>query len=284
MNYQQLLKQGVSDLTQDGDYSYEAHLLLIGLCEEEGLDLFTVLEDSAKPELVDLFQQGIKRLLADEPLAYILGYQPFFGYNIKVDQRVLIPRAETEELVGEVLMNIDQMFKDQEVLDVVDIACGSGAIAIALAKEEPKLRVKASDISEDALIVAQANAKQLKANVIFIKSDMLDEFIGKDKFDVVVCNPPYISNDEMIENSVDAYEPHIALFGGEDGLNFYRQVLKDVDKIIKDKALIAFEIGYQQAEAIKGLVKEYLPKAKVEVVKDLQSKDRMIIIKTLKER
>ncbi len=279
MNYRELLKEGIKSLEDNNIYSQQAQLLMLEYTKAKRIDLYASYQEVVEQEFIDIYRQGINRLISNEPLGYIVGYQPFFGYNIKVDQRVLIPRPETEELVGEVLMCIDEMFANKDSIRVIDVATGSGAIAISLAKEEPKLEMWASDISEDALMLARENAETLGAKVTFVKSDMLDELYNIDSFDVVVCNPPYIKASEDLDKSVTVYEPHIALFGGEDGLKFYRRVLKDVNRIINKRALIAFEIGYDQGDKLKALAREYFPIAEINIKQDINGKDRMLIIK-----
>ena len=139
--------------------------------------------------------------------------------------------------------------------------------------------MKASDISEEALLVAKENANINEAEVEFVCGDMLKPFIERgDKFDVLVCNPPYIPEEEEMEDSVVDYEPNIALFGGDDGLKFYREVFRDCKKVLKDKAFMAFEMGWKQKEAMSALVKEYLGEVDFEIIKDMNGKDRMLFV------
>ena len=214
-----------------------------------------------------------------KPLSYVLGYECFYGYNFKVNEDVLIPRPETEELVGLVLSMFDDKFSDREHVNVFDVATGSGAIGITLNLEERKMDVIASDISMEALKVAKENNDALHANVSFICGSMLDPFVDRDLHcDILVCNPPYIPSEEKMEHSVVDYEPHVALFGGEDGLKFYRDVFEKAHLVLNEKAFLAFEMGYQQGEALTDLAKEYFKDATITVHKDMAEKDRMLTI------
>ncbi len=277
MIFRELLKIGIEKLEGSNIYTQSAQLLLLAYCQEENIDLYAHYQDEVPTKMITKFNQAIDRLIKDEPLAYVIGYQPFYGYDIVVDNRVLIPRSETEELVGEILMNIDNKFNDYQEIKAVDIATGSGAIAIAIAKEEPRIRMTATDISEDALAVAQINNNKHDANITLKKSDMLDSLLNE-KFDLIICNPPYIKNDEILDNSVKDYEPSLALFGGNDGLDFYRRVLKDADKILNDRFIIAFEMGYDQGITLPNLARQYFNNCDIKVVKDINKLDRMLII------
>ena len=251
------------------------------LCTEKNIDLYMEKDNEADLEVIEKFEKGIKRLLNNEPLNYVLGYSYFYGYKLKVSNGCLIPRFETEELVGKILAYYDECFAGQDV-KVADIGTGSGAIAIALKKEEPHMDVIASDISKDALAIAKENAKLNDADVEFVEGSMLDPLIEKGiKLDILVSNPPYIKNDEVLESSVKDYEPHVALFGGKDGLKFYRMIFEDAHKVLKDKALLFFEMGYDQKENLTNLARKYFKNAEIEVFKDINNKDRMLMIKIM---
>jgi len=217
---------------------------------------------------------AIKRLNNGEPVQYIVGNVDFYGYILNVNKNVLIPRRETEELVEEVI-NRSKMF-DNPV--IIDVGTGSGAIAISLSNEL-KCRVYASDISDKALEVAKENSINNNANVTFFKGDMLKPYIENNiKVDIIVSNPPYIKEDEEIEDVVKNNEPHTALYAKNNGLEFYEKILKDAKKVLNDKYLIAFEIGQTQGEDIKTLVLKYLGKVNVEIKKDLSCKNRFIFV------
>ena len=215
-------------------------------------------------------------LYKNKPIQHIIGYSTFYGYDFIVNEDVLIPRRETEELVENILYRYDDYFKGKKV-DVCDLATGSGNIAITLALEEPNMNVIATDISAKALDTARRNNEKLGANVKFIEGDMLEP-VKDMKFDIFVSNPPYIPNDELVDPLVKDNEPNIALFGGSDGMKFYDIILRGVGKLLKDKAIIAFEHGFDKKEEMIELSHKYFPNSKVEVLKDLEGKDRMTFI------
>lgn len=217
---------------------------------------------------------AIKRLENGEPVQYIVGNVDFYGYILNVNKDVLIPRRETEELVEEVIKR-SKLFNN---LTIIDIGTGSGAIAISLSKEL-NCHVYASDISNKALMVAKENAIKNNANITFLQGDMLKPFIdNKIKVDIIVSNPPYIKENEEIEDIVKNNEPNIALYAKNNGLEFYESILKDANRVLKEKYLIAFEIGKTQGDDIKLLAHKYLGNVKVEIKKDLSLNDRFIFV------
>ena len=252
---------------------------LFELCNDENINLYLEKDNEARKSIVDKYESGVKRLIEGEPLNYVLGYSYFYGYRLKVDEAVLIPRFETEELVGRVLSGYDEYFKDQKI-DLADVGTGSGAIAIALKKEEDNLNVYASDISKEALEVAILNAQNNQADIRFFEGSMLKPLIENNiKLDILVSNPPYIRNVEVVEHSVRDYEPNVALFGGDDGLKFYRMIFEDAHKVLKERSMMFFEMGYDQKENLTALAREFFPSADINVYKDINNKDRMLVIK-----
>ena len=252
---------------------------LFELCNEYDIDLYLHKDEKADDRIIKRFNEGLLRLSNNEPLNYVLGYSYFYGYKMVVNKDVLIPRFETEELVGNVLAYIDEIFKDKNKIVLADIGTGSGAIAIALKKEESKLEVYASDISKEAIEVAKKNASNNEADITFLQGSLLEPIIENNiKLDVLVSNPPYIKQDEVLEKSVKDYEPSIALFGGEDGLKYYRLIFEDAHKVMNEKGLLCFEIGYDQKENLTKLASNYFKEAKIEVLKDINKKDRFLII------
>lgn len=212
------------------------------------------------------------------PVQHIIGYSYFYGYKMKVSDKVLIPRPETEELVNYVLQTYDDVFDGKKV-DVVDIGTGSGAIAIALALEEKNFNVKATDISVEALEVAKENAIMNNANVEFFEGDMLEPVISRNfKFDVLVSNPPYIPDDEVVEDIVKNNEPNVALFGGIDGMKFYDIILSGAHQILNEKNIILFEHSHTKKNEMLALAKKYFPYGEASVIKDINGKDRFTII------
>ena len=254
-------------------------ILVLELSQMDGATFFAKLNTEIPNEQMIIFDHAINLYLNFHmPVQHILGYSYFYGYKLKVSNKVLIPRPETEELVSYVMQTYDEVF-DQKNVDVVDIGTGSGAIAIALAKEEKHFKVVATDISEEALEVAKENALLNDAQVEFIQGDMLEPLIARNlKFDILVSNPPYIPNEEYVEDIVKNNEPSIALFGGSDGLDFYDIILRNAHKILKEKAILLFEHSYSKKKEMLELAHKYFPKAKAEVIKDLNGKDRFLII------
>ncbi len=217
---------------------------------------------------------AIKRLEAGEPVQYIVGNVDFYGYELDVNKNVLIPRRETEELVEEVIKR-SKTFNNPVIIDV---GTGSGAIAISLSKEL-KIHVYASDISDKAIEVAKTNVDKTKANVTLLNGDMLKPYIENDiKVDILVSNPPYIKENEEIEDIVKDNEPHLALYAKNNGLEFYESILKDAKEVLNDKYLIAFEIGETQGEDIKALAPKYLGNVNVEIKRDLSDKNRFVFV------
>lgn len=249
---------------------------------EQSKNLYDQMDETLDPETENRFMEILERLCKDEPLAYVMGVQYFYGYPLEVNRDVLIPRYETEELVMRVLMEIDDYFPGHNSLTLLDIGTGSGAIACALKAEVPALEVKASDISEKALDQARRNAQKLGLDIGFYQGDMAKPFIEAGiKADILVCNPPYIPQNEVIENSVKSFEPHVALFGGEDGLYFYRSVLSDAPMILNKKSILAFEIGWDQKDKLTSLALNYFPQSIVECYQDMNGKDRILIIRNI---
>ncbi len=220
-----------------------------------------------------LYQEGIKRIKNKEPIQYIIGNVDFYGYKIKVNKNVLIPRFETELLVEKTIKYINKIF-NTPTLTLADLGTGSGCIAIALKNILPNLEIDAYDISKQALYLASINAKNNNANIKFIKKDITKPLTKK--YNIIISNPPYISYTEPIMDIVKDNEPHIALYAKNNGLYFYEAILKNID--ITPPFLIAFEIGYKQADKIKYYANKYLNNIEISVEKDYSNKDRYIFI------
>ena len=223
----------------------------------------------AKEKLED----GIERLKNGEPVQYIVGNVDFYGYNFDVNKNVLIPRFETEQLVEETIKLIKKFFNKK--IDIVDIGTGSGCIAITL-KKQIDCNMDAVDISSDALEVAKNNAIKNNVLVNFIEGDMLKSL--NKKYDVIISNPPYISYDEEIMDIVKNNEPSIALYAKNNGLYYYEEIIKSSKKILKEKNILAFEIGYLQGDYLKDYAFKYFKDANIVVKKDLSGRDRFLFI------
>lgn len=254
-------------------------LLLRFFLHTDRTTLLANLREELDPLVADAFKEAVLLHAKGTPVQYIIGYEDFYGRSFIVNEHVLIPRPETEELVLGTIERVERLFGKNKLIDVVDIGTGSGAIAITLKLERPELNVVASDISEDALCVAKENAERLSAEVIFEKGDLLAPFLEKgQKFDVVISNPPYIpiSDREEMSIVVTEHEPHQALFAGEDGLDLYRRFKEQLPFVVKEKALVGFEIGAGQSQAVTNLLQEAFPTAKIETVYDINGKDRIV--------
>ena len=216
-------------------------------------------------------EEALKQLEAGRPVQYIVGNVNFYGINLKVNENVLIPRFETEELVDRI---INYAKKQNKTLKIVDIGTGSGAIAITL-KKKLNAKVTATDISDAALEVAMENALVNDVQIDFKLGNLLEPL--NQKYDILVSNPPYIAYDEEIMEIVKNNEPHLALYAPNNGLYYYEEILKNAINYLNEKALIAFEIGEKQGESIKELSLKYLGvEAKIE--KDLQGRGRFAFI------
>ena len=277
MKYKQFIKINKEKALENNKEEAAVILLLQKILDVNSSKLFMMLEDEISEEKQKEFDLIFdKYLYENKPIQYLIGTSNFYGYDFIVNENVLIPRFETEELVDNILFRYDKYFKNKEI-DVCDLATGSGCIAITLAKEEKNMHVIATDISFEALDVARKNNEKLGTNVKFLQGDMLKPLEGK-KFDIFVSNPPYIPEAEEVMDLVKDNEPNIALFGGSDGMKFYRIILSGVKPLLKDKAIIAFEHGYDKKEEMIKLANTYFPNSKVEVLKDLENKDRMTFI------
>ena len=227
-------------------------------------------------EQSEQFWQQVEELLEGKPIQYVIGYESFYGRNFTVNDKVLIPRPETEELIYEALARKTKLF-NRDDLKFADIGTGSGAIAITMKIECPTLTVTATDISGEALAVARQNATNLHATIDFRQGDLAAP-LSAEKWDVVLSNPPYIAKSEAVDmtDTVLSYEPHLALFAEEDGLECYRKLAVQLPGVMNKPGLIGLEIGYAQADAVARLFKESFPTARVDVVQDINGKERMI--------
>lgn len=223
----------------------------------------------------ELFLEYLTKLEQGFPVQYIIGNVDFYGNPILVNENVLIPRFCTEELVFYTLKYIEKYFPNKNI-DILDLCTGSGCIAITLKKLLPSSTINASDISKEALHLAKENASINQTDITFIHSNLFENISLK--YDVIISNPPYIDYEEEIDSKVKEYEPHLALYASNHGLFFYEEILKNAKKHLKEKYLIAFEIGYQQQDSLRTLAKKYLKDATVFCKKDLEQFDRFIFI------
>lgn len=256
-------------------HSTNVKMLLANILGYDYLELLNHLNKKVSNEDVELFKNQIDIIKNNKPVQYLLGTVNFYGYEFTINESVLIPRFETEELVEKTIEFIKNRFPNQR-LKVIDLGCGSGVIGITLKKKIPALDITCLDISKEALEVTRENAQRLEVDINIIEGDMLTNI--NDKYDCLISNPPYIRKDEQIEAIVKDNEPHIALYAGDDGLDYYRKILEKAKSNLNNKYLIAFEIGKEQKETVTNIAREYFNDAIIECKKDLQDNDRMIFI------
>lgn len=269
----------VEDLIVEGKkqvHSDFAKMLLSDLLGINSLQLYDYLDKEVSEDIKDKYFEKIVLLKEDKPVQYVIGNVNFYGLTFKVNENVLIPRFETEELVENTIRLIKEKFPEKKNLKIIDLGCGSGAIGLTLKHFLPDADVTLLDISEKALEVARENASNLGLGVNFVLGDMLEEVY--DKFDVIISNPPYIETNEEIDKIVLDNEPALALFGGDDGLDLYRKILSNCKKNLNDEFIIAFEIGYLQQDRIIELAHQNLQNITAYGKKDLSRRDRMIFI------
>jgi release factor glutamine methyltransferase len=275
MTYAQALRQAKDQLRAASKELRVAELLLLHVSQLSSAEMYARLQEdipqSIEDQLISLLAQHIE---LDVPLQHLTGEEIFFGYVFKVGPEVLIPRFETEELVEKVLALFDEHFGVP--VQVVDLGTGSGAIAISLAKEELKMQVDAVDVSPAALEIARFNAGNLNAPVAFLLGSWCEPLTKN--YDIVVANPPYIPVNETLPNEIIKYEPHMALFGGVDGLDHYRTLYQCIKQHLNPRSLIAVEHGFQHAQAIQAMALEAFPTARVWSEKDMQNKDRFTFV------
>ncbi|PAV31373.1 protein-(glutamine-N5) methyltransferase, release factor-specific [Virgibacillus profundi] len=237
-----------------------------------------MMRDSITDEVIDRYKADIlKHAETGIPVQHLMGYETFYGRKFFVNEHVLVPRPETEELVQHVI----ELGKWSNIPHprIADIGTGSGIIAITLALELPDATIYATDISEEALKMAEHNAETLQADVIFRKGDFLKPLIDEEIIpDIIVSNPPYIakSEEDSLSETVKNFDPELALFAEEDGLAAYKKIIDQSQELIKSKAAFAFEIGFEQGKAVSGLIKNVYPSSDVEILQDINKKDRII--------
>lgn len=231
------------------------------------------MQAEATADDIELLKEIQSQLLVHKPAQYIIGSAEFHGHSFKVDERVLIPRPETEELVDLILSE-----NPNTNIKVLDIGTGSGAIALSLAIDRDNWQVTASDISSNALELAQENAEVIDVAIDFVQSDCFQEITGK--YDIIVSNPPYISETDREEVGLNVLtsEPHLALFAVEDGYAVYRKIAENAQKHLTKKGKIYLEIGYKQGKYVKKLFESAFPKMRIRVLQDQFGKDRMVVV------
>ena len=276
---EELINTGTKTLKDNGidTARLDTELLLGNVIEKERLYLITHKEETIGKDQCDEFFELIEKRRKKMPVKYILNKCEFMGIDLHVEEGVLIPRDDTELLVDEVLKNISEDDEKQ----ICDLCCGSGAIGISLACLRKNIKVDLLDyypIPEKVTLI-NIEKHNLQERVSFSKSDLLDVSIkASKKYDIIVSNPPYIEEEEIekLMDDVQKYEPHTALSGGIDGLDFYRKIVNQSIEVLNKNGILAFEIGYNQGKAVKSLMEEKNFKD-VRVIKDFASLDRIVI-------
>lgn len=268
-----------------GEASENAKLLFLHISEWNSAALLMNMLEPFEEKWIEPFSNVIIRKANGEPYQYIIGEQYFYGRKFYVNEHVLIPRPETELLVEKIIELIKANFKDQP-LTVVDVGTGSGAIALTLKTELPHLNVIASDISPAAIDVARRNAAALDVDLNFVEGDLLQPFVkgkelqyGGKAIDIVISNPPYIPDGDKdgLQIEVKQYEPHLALFGGVDGLTPYKKMLSTLEDIHTAPKVVAFELGIHQPAIVAKLMEAMHMWTTVEIVTDYNGIDRHIV-------
>lgn len=270
MKTEELLKIGAIKLKERNieEPILKARILLAYILDISKEKLILQYDKEIVPNKEIIYLEKIQDLANNVPLQYITHKQEFMKLNFYVDENVLIPRADTEILVEEVI----KIAKSN--IEILDLCTGSGGIAISLAKYT-KANVYASDISENAILIAEKNAKKNNAKVEFILSNMFDS-INK-KFDIIVSNPPYIETSTInILDEIVKKEPVIALDGGADGLKYYRIIAEYAKKYLKPNGYVCLEIGYNQKKSVSEILKKENYK-NIKCIKDLNGQDRVIV-------
>lgn len=276
MNIEELLKKGKEILSkaQIEDAFLIARILLQYVLKKNRNEIIANLGENISLEQQKKYEMAIKKVVEGVPMQYIVKEQEFMGLSFCVDENVLIPQPDTEILVEEVL----NIAKAKEKVEILDMCTGSGCIGISLAYYLKEAKLTLSDISVKALEIAKKNTK--KNNVLektkFIETNMFEKI--EESYDIIVSNPPYIASKiiptlaKQVQN-----EPHLALDGGKDGLNFYRILIEQSPKYLKEQGSLCMEIGYDQKERVVNLAKQSNLYKKIEAKKDLAGNDRVVI-------
>ena len=271
MNYREAYEYGRGVLAECGisEAKLDARLLLEYVCKKDRSYLLAHGEDVIPEEAFEIYKTEIAKRASHIPLQQITGVQEFMGFEFLVNEHVLIPRQDTETLVEEAMIEI------QDCSRVLDLCTGSGCILLSLMKYKNGIEGVGADISGEALQVAKENSRRLQVDAEFIQSDMFDGIEGK--FDAILCNPPYIRTDVIrtLMEEVRAHEPFLALDGKEDGLHFYRILAREAGSYLQNGGVLLTEIGYDQGEAVSELFREHGYKD-VQVINDLTGLTRVV--------
>ena len=288
----ELITIGQNQLKEAGimDSARDAKDLYCFLDKLDAVGLMMHWQDVLPDNTCEAYFELIERRASGEPIQYITGVQEFMGLTFNVNPNVLIPRQDTETMVEDALevlqkgtLRGESFVEKPNFKDVLDLCTGSGAIGVSIAKLNGNVKVTCSDLSEKALETAKGNAiaNGLKS-VKFEQGDLFAPFcgkLGKKKFDFIISNPPYIESEVIptLQTEVKDHEPMMALDGGVDGLDFYRQIALEAPNHLKKGGVLMMEIGYNQGEAVCQLLEESEKFQKVLCLKDLAHKDRIVV-------
>jgi release factor glutamine methyltransferase len=263
----------------------EAELLFTQILNCDKLSLYQNRNSPLGKEKLSFISSVLKRRIAGEPIQYILGKTEFMGLEFKVTPDVLIPRQETEILVETALKQISDLRSQISVVNILEIGTGSGNIAVSLAKHLPGAKICACDISAKALDIARANVRinRVDDSINFIQSDLFASYdLRPTAYDLIISNPPYVTAQEIDNLQPEIkYEPRIALDGGGDGLDFYRRIASQAPEYLKEDGLLILEMGFGQAGSIKNILKISENFEIIEVVRDYNGLDRVIVARKL---
>lgn len=262
----------------------ELYCFLMGI---DRLQVFMKAEEEADEEVERKYLALIARRAERIPLQYITGVQEFMGHRFRVDQSVLIPRQDTETLVLEAAKTVQNNSRQKLSLierlrggkewELLDLCCGSGAVGISMAKICDNIQLTGTDISGAAVAMAETNAKSLRVKAEFLVGDLFEPVKGR-KFDMIVSNPPYIKTNmiAVLQEEIKNYEPREALDGGRDGLDYYRRIIKEAPEYLKKDGFLFFEIGHDQGEDLRKMLKDDGRFTPAEVIRDLPGRDRVV--------
>lgn len=275
MKLDELLSYALSK-TNDLDKQHSLKWLLLSMLNLSLSDYYIYSDKELDDNFVSKYKKLSNKYLNEHiPVQYLANKAYFYGNEFYINEDVLIPRADTEGLIENLNKLINDKFKNNEVVKVLDLATGSGIIGITLKLINEKVDVTLTDVSLKALEVAKVNINNFKLNINTIQSDWFNNI--NEKYDVIVSNPPYIKEDYILEEHV-LKEPHIALFSGKDGLDSYNTILKNIEAHLNENYIIAFEHGYDQKDKIKQLTNKYIKDANIKQLKDLSKNDRYTFI------
>lgn len=279
---QKLLNWIIEYFTNKGIESprLSAELLLSHVLGLKRIELYTQFDKIVTKQQLDKLHDLVERAGRCEPVAYLTGKTEFYSLQLEVGPDCMIPRPETELLVERA---VEFLRKRDGTQFVCDLCTGCGPIGIAIAKNFRDARIIATDISEAALRIAAQNVEkhQLKDRIELLQGDLFEPIVPQldvEKFDLIVCNPPYVSSAEFekLNKNIRDYEPRLALFAGEDGLDIYRRIFKKVDQFLKPGAALILEIGYAQGQAIKEMLEQAGIFTGIKIEKDFHNNDRIV--------